>query len=214
MPSSSNLLSAAAAAALAENDLSQLSAALDAWRQDPATAKLCLEFLVYDSQGFPVLLPRRPKRDREMLAHMLKEIRWMIAYRHKTLAPSAGADAQGCHLLFTVRPDEWQTTVDAGNKPGDVSVWLVGQRQAGFPIARLGVAPAGLDPTKWANEAVTWWASEGLPSNSAGPLNYADLRFQLQVDLGSATSGPGLYETAAMRLRRRVRELWTATFEA
>lgn len=190
--------------AFAEEEVRKLNRAFDAWRQDPETAQLCLEFLVYDSQGFPVLLPRRHKRDREMLAHMLNEIRWMIAYRHKTFLRPVGAD-QGCHLLFTIGPDEWQATVDAKTRPGDVSVWLVGDRQEGFPIYHLDITPAGLDTTQWANEAVTWWTSKGLPSSSARPPSHADSRFQLQVDLGSSRPD---YETAAMRLRRRVREVY------
>lgn len=209
-------LNAVALTTLAELELGKLSEAFDAWRQDPATAELYLDYLIYDPKGFPVLLSRQSGSYREVLLKVLDELRWMIAYRHKTFAPCAGASAEGCHFLFTVGPDEWQG-LEAAKAPAHVSVWLVGHRQDGFPIGRLGAAPAGLDPGAWALEALSHWASTVLSPADAPlgtPPTRDGARFQLQIDLASPPPPWPGYETAAMRLRRRVRERWRARFES
>ena len=208
-------LNAIALTTLAELELSKLSEAFDAWRQDPATAELYLDYLIYDPEGFPVLLSRQTSSYCGVLQKVLNELRWMIAYRHKTFAPCAGAQAAGCHLLFTVGPDEWQG-LEAAKAPAHVSVWLVGHRQDGFPIGRLGATPAGLDPEMWALEAVAHWASTALSPDDAPegkPPSSDGARFQLQIDLAPPPPPWPSHETAAMRLRRRVRERWTARFK-
>lgn len=202
------------AAALAEQELGRLSEAFDAWRQDPETAQLYLEYIVYDAQGREILVNGRNGKDQTMLKHILHEIRWMIAYRHKTLAPpTAGANPRGCHLLFTVQPDEWQALAP-GVKPAAVSVWLVGRRRAGFPVRRLGIAPAGIDPGAWADQAVLYWTSKALRTGSADPPpppSRDNVRFQLQIEL-AASPRLRCHDTHAGRLRRRVREVWTEDF--